>query len=516
MERSELNRRLIDTFGFTPTDGQAEVLRHLAAFLLSDKPNPTYILRGYAGTGKTTLVTTLVRTLPELSMSVVLMAPTGRAAKVMSSYTRCFASTIHKKIYQVATFPDGSLRVTRAQNKHKNTLFIVDEASMIGEEREFGTKSLLDDLLEYVFSGEQCRLLLIGDTAQLPPVGNDHSPALDIEYLRSQFPLTIATYELTEVKRQALQSGILSNATHLRELLADDRTQYSLPLFDLHFDDTRRIDPETFEEMLHHAFDADKDAVVICKSNKRANLFNQAIRSRVLNIDGEIATGDRLMIVKNNYFWADGNKEISFIANGDMAEIMKISRYEELYGFRFADVQLRFTDYPDAPCFDVKIHLSQDARRAMGRGLCGFLIEFEGSIREGRRAVALHRLDASAGSALFREFQGGVFRVKFLWMPQPIIEHTPLGEMVTFQKHRLPDIEIVPMRQYAAIGIKRIAHMRRPALRFKGIQLFVHAFQSGTAQIGSIRQQKRAQKLNALVHMSYLCLSFVDGQSKTT
>ena len=359
MRRDELYGLLLNSFGLTPTEGQATVLRHLSAFLLSLKPNPTYILRGYAGTGKTTLVTTLVKTLPEIGMDYVLMAPTGRAAKVLGGYTQKYASTIHKKIFQVQAYPDGSLRMARAQNKHKDTLFIVDEASMIGEDREFGAKSLLDDLLAYVFSGERCRLLLIGDTAQLPPVGNDESPALDIDYLDSQFPLTIATYELTEVKRQALQSGILSNATHLRELLMEDQPDYPLPLFDLHFDDTQRIDPETFEEMLYKAFEAEhsNDSVIVCKSNKRANLFNQAIRSRILNIEGEIATGDKLMIVKNNYFWADGHQRISFIANGDMAEIQKITHYEEMYGFRFADVELSFPDYPDAPNLDVKIIL---------------------------------------------------------------------------------------------------------------------------------------------------------------
>lgn len=359
MDRATLYHGLLDSFGFIPTEGQATAMRHLAAFLLSQKPNPTYILRGYAGTGKTTLVTTLVKVLPQIGMSYVLMAPTGRAAKVMAGYTHRTASTIHRKIYQAQAYPDGSLRMAPAENKHKNTLFIVDEASMIGEEHEFGSRSLLDDLLSYVFSGEHCRLLLIGDTAQLPPVGNDESPALDIDYLQSQFPLTIATYELTEVKRQALESGILSNATHLREELTDDLTAYQLPLFDLHFSDTARIDPETFEEMLFRAFDAEhgNESVIICKSNKRANLFNHAVRSRILNIEGEIATGDHLMVVKNNYFWADGNQQVSFIANGDMAEILKIARYEEIYGFRFADVTLAFPDYPELPNLDVKIIL---------------------------------------------------------------------------------------------------------------------------------------------------------------
>ncbi len=360
MERHELYGRLTQSFGFEPTEGQSVVLYHLAAFLLSQKENPTYVLRGYAGTGKTSLVKTLVRTLPAIGMRYVLMAPTGRAAKVLSNYTGQNASTIHRKIYQAMTYPDGSIRIARAENKYKHTLFIVDEASMIGEQKEFGGSSLLDDLLSYVFSGEDCRLLLIGDTAQLPPVESNESPALNCDYLKSQFPITAATYELTEVKRQALESGILYNATDIRELLSQNLYEYALPIFHLRgFDDIQKIEPETFEEMLHNAFAniSDNEAVIVCKSNKRANMFNQAIRGRILNIEGEIATGDKLMVVKNNYFWAEGNNAISFIANGDMAEIRKIKHFEDMYGFRFADVELSFTDYPDAPNIEAKILL---------------------------------------------------------------------------------------------------------------------------------------------------------------
>jgi exodeoxyribonuclease-5 len=360
LTRSELYGKLIQSFGFEPTDGQAIVLYHLSAFLLSQKENPTYILRGYAGTGKTTLVKTLVKTLPYIGMRYVLMAPTGRAAKVLSSYTGQGASTIHRRIYQAMTYPDGSIRSARAENKFKNALFIVDEASMIGEQKEFGGSSLLDDLLSYVFSGENCRLLLIGDTAQLPPVGSNESPALDCEYLKSEFPITAATYELTEVKRQALESGILYNATDVRQLLSQNLYEYSLPIFHLQdFDDIQKIEPETFEEMLHNAFAnmSDNEAVIICKSNKRANMFNQAIRGRILNIEGEIATGDKLMVVKNNYYWTEGNPDINFIANGDMAEIRKIKHFDEMYGFRFADVELSFTDYPEAPNVEAKILL---------------------------------------------------------------------------------------------------------------------------------------------------------------
>ena len=360
MDRQTLFGHLTRSFGFEPTEGQSIVLFHLAAFLLSQKENPTYVLRGYAGTGKTSLVKTLVRTLPSIGMRYVLMAPTGRAAKVLGSYTRQPASTIHRRIYQAMTFPDGSVRIARAENKHKDTLFIVDEASMIGDQHEFGATSLLDDLLGYVFSGENCRLLLIGDTAQLPPVESSESPALNCDYLKSEFPITAATFELTEVKRQALASGILYNATDIRELLKQNLHEYQLPIFHIaDFDDIKRIEPETFEEMLHNAFAnaSDNEAVIICKSNKRANLFNQAIRGRILNIEGEIATSDKLMVVKNNYHWAEGNDAISFIANGDMAEIRKIKRFEEMYGFRFADVELSFTDYPDAPNVEAKIML---------------------------------------------------------------------------------------------------------------------------------------------------------------
>ena len=360
MGRQELFDHLIQSFGFEPTEGQAIALYHLAAFLLSQKENPTYILRGYAGTGKTSLVKTIVRTLPSIGMRYVLMAPTGRAAKVLSSYTGQPASTIHRKIYQAKAMPDGSIRIARAENKHKHTLFIVDEASMIGEQRDFGGSSLLDDLLGYVFSGEQCRLLLIGDTAQLPPVESSESPALNCQYLKAEFPITAATYELTEVKRQALASGILYNATDIRQMLGQNLYEYHLPIFHLQgFNDIQKIEPETFEEMLHNVFanSSDNEAVIVCKSNKRANMFNQAIRGRILNIEGEIATGDKLMVVKNNYFWADGNDAISFIANGDMAELRKIKHFEDMYGFRFADVELSFTDYPNQPSIEAKILL---------------------------------------------------------------------------------------------------------------------------------------------------------------
>ena len=356
---------MTSSFGFLPTDGQRTVLYHLAAFLLSEKPSPTYLLQGYAGTGKTTLVTTLVKTLPQIGMRYQLMAPTGRAAKVLSGYTGKTASTIHRKIYRFQPFADGSLHLTRAENKAKNTLFIIDECSMIPDDFSNG-HSLLDDLINYVFSGENCRLLLIGDNAQLPPVGLENSPANDINVLKNSFNLTVASYELTEVMRQEEESGILWNATEIRknmnELPVETRVIASvqLPLFDIEgFSDVHRIEPQEFEELLWQCFNGKNanDAVIICKSNKRANMYNQAIRARILQEEGEISTGDKLMVVKNNYFWTDEDQKISFIANGDMIELMRINSTEEMYGFHFADVEIQLTDYQEEPNLSVKILL---------------------------------------------------------------------------------------------------------------------------------------------------------------
>lgn len=366
MERQSLYQLLTRSFGFVPTEGQRTVLYHLAAFLLSEKPSPTYLLQGYAGTGKTTLVTTLVKTLPMIGMWYQLMAPTGRAAKVLSGYTGKNASTIHRKIYRFQQYADGSLRMTRAENKAKNTLFIVDECSMISDERSNG-RSLLDDLINYVFSGENCKLLLIGDNAQLPPVGLENSPANDINVLKHGFGLTVAAYELTEVMRQEEESGILWNATALRQTLrpltplrALMTAPIELPLFNVNnFSDIHRIEPQEFEELLWQKF-GDKtsnEAVIICRSNKRANMYNQAVRARILQEEGEISTGDKLMVVKNNYFWTDEDQKISFIANGDMIELMRINNTEEMYGFHYADVEIQLTDYQEEPNLSVKILL---------------------------------------------------------------------------------------------------------------------------------------------------------------
>ncbi len=388
MDRNTLYNILSANFGFVPTEDQAKVLYHLSAFILTQKEKPVYLLRGYAGTGKTTLVSTLVKTLPQIGMSCQLLAPTGRAAKVMSRYTNKTAYTLHKKLYRFKALASGEMRMTRAENKSRNTVFIVDECSMISDQGNgfSWSRSLLDDLIEYVFSGSCCKLLLIGDSAQLPPIGLDISPALDFDILRNSFNLTIATYEMKEVMRQALDSGILYNATEIRNKIAMGNEQwamsesdmYQLPLLDINnFSDIIKIDPMSFEELLWQNFGdkkSDKDSIVICRSNKRANMFNQAIRSRVLQEEGELSAGEKLMVVKNNYYWvsqrdnetqslqsyAHGSQltaqgQISFIANGDMIEVMKINKIEEMYGFHFADVEIKLLDYEDTPSLSVKI-----------------------------------------------------------------------------------------------------------------------------------------------------------------
>lgn len=356
MDRSSLFHALKEAFGHQPTSGQEVVMLHLAAFLLSVKENPVYLLRGYAGTGKTSLVAALVKVLPKLRMRFVLMAPTGRAAKVLSAYSGFDAHTIHRKIYFHTRLADGRRRMLLAPNKYSNCLFIADEASMITDSTNDSGRNLLDDLMEYVSTGNRCRLLLIGDHAQLPPVGLDFSPALDLHMLQTTYHITAASYELTEVMRQALHSGILFNATHIRQKLAAQDS--SFPLLKLNdFADIKQLEADQMEDLFNAAFggrDFTK-AVVVCRTNKRANLYNQAIRQRILGMDEDLTTGDLIMVVKNNYFWMGEEQTAGFIANGDIAEVVRINKFEDFYGFRFADVELRFVDYPNQSPIAVKL-----------------------------------------------------------------------------------------------------------------------------------------------------------------
>lgn len=334
----------------------------MARFLYDSDPRSAFLLRGYAGTGKTSLISALIQTLPSLRVSSLLLAPTGRAAKVISAYSNRPAYTIHKKIYMTVTDASGAVRTVRGINKHAYTLFIVDEASMIGLEPTSTRQSLLEDLIDYVYDGNHCRLMLIGDSAQLPPVGQSESPALDERYLSAAFSLNVISAELTEVVRQKQLSGILAGATALRSqitsLVAGDEAR--MPLFSPNGVDVIRLAGEDLMETLYREYGdfALDQVVVICRSNKRANLFNQGVRNTVLFREEEVNAGDYLMVVKNNYFWLDEESTIGFIANGDIVEVLSVRNVQELYGFRFADATVRFVDYPDEEPRDCKLLLS--------------------------------------------------------------------------------------------------------------------------------------------------------------
>ncbi len=347
---------------FEPTSQQEEAIKKLSDFVIKKESDRVFILKGYAGTGKTTLISALVKSLNKQKNKSVLLAPTGRAAKVFSSYSKSSAYTIHKKIYRQTSSIDGFGKFIVDKNLHKNTIFIIDEASMISnssfESSVFGSGRLLDDLLEYVYGGENCRLILVGDTAQLPPVGISISPALDKNELEAH-GYQVTEIELTVVVRQSQDSGILFNATNIRELVKNKLTTGTYPKIAIEdFDDIERVSGADLIESISDSYtkDGNEQTLIVTRSNKRANRYNQGIRASILWREEEIAVGDLLMIVKNNYFWADDIKEIDFIANGDIAEIVRIKKREEMYDHNFADVTLSFPDYNNIE-IDVKILL---------------------------------------------------------------------------------------------------------------------------------------------------------------
>ncbi|WP_298497813.1 ATP-binding domain-containing protein [uncultured Algibacter sp.] len=363
MTSSEFYSLIKQHFPFQPTLKQDIVLQQLAQFIFDKNPSALYLLKGYAGTGKTTIVGTIVSNLWKAKKSAVLMAPTGRAAKVISNYSKKEAFTIHKKIYFPKKEKNGGVKFVLQPNKHKNTLFIVDEASMIpdtpGDSKLFENGSLLDDLMQYVYSGHKCKLLLIGDTAQLPPVKLDLSPALDERTLALNYNKEVTKMELDEVVRQEQDSGILANATVLREALSN--AFYDAFKFDLsgYKDIIRLVDGYEIMDAINDAYSdlGKEETAIIVRSNKRANLYNQQIRNRILFNEHELTAGDLLMVVKNNYFWVKPTSDAGFIANGDIIEILEIFSIQELYGFRFAEVKIRMIDYPKMQPFETVLLL---------------------------------------------------------------------------------------------------------------------------------------------------------------
>jgi len=361
MLKNHIKALLTEKLPFTPTACQTILINELASFITSNEADDIMLIKGYAGTGKTTMLFSLTQVLTSLKIRSVLLAPTGRAAKVMAGYTGMSAFTIHKKIYRQKTSSDGMGKFVLDKNLYKNTYFIVDEASMISNEYSegsvFGTGRLLDDLLEYVYSGENCKLVLVGDTAQLPPVGLSISPALEA-FTLEQYGFGVKEVELTEVVRQEKGSGILSNATEIRELISEPGNEGFFPIELNSFDDITKITGGELIETLSTCYDKYGffDTTIVTRSNKRANLYNKGIRGSILYKENEIERGDLLMVVKNNYFWPNEDVELDFIANGDIAEIVSIYGYEELYGFRFANVSLHFIDYENVE-LDCKIFL---------------------------------------------------------------------------------------------------------------------------------------------------------------
>ncbi len=356
-------KTLRQNFPFEPTLKQDVFFQKISEFVTNNDNSEVFILKGYAGTGKTTLISTLVNYLQNVNRKYILLAPTGRAAKVISYYSNKPAFTIHKRIFFPKKNKSGGVSFTLQQNKFKNTIFIVDESSMISDVNQdakmYQNGSLLDDLMSYVDSGDNCKLIFIGDTAQLPPVNLDVSPALDVNIISLHFNKDVKHLELDEVMRQAEESGILYNATELRELLKTnfiDSFKFKLNPFN---DIVRLQDGYDIQDAIHDAFRnyGPEETTFIVRSNKRANQYNQQIRAKILDRESELSVGDLLMVVKNNYFWLKENSEAGFIANGDIIEIQKIKGIVELYGFKFATVTIQMVDYPNQAPFETVLLL---------------------------------------------------------------------------------------------------------------------------------------------------------------
>ena len=352
---------LLKKFPFEPTTKQRDLLGLLSSFVFDKEKDSLFLLKGYAGTGKTTTIGAFVNSLWTAGKKSVLLAPTGRAAKVIAVYSKKPAFTIHKKIYFPKKQSNGSVAFVLKSNKHRNTIFIVDEASMIPDGKQhqqlFDSSSLLEDLISYVYSGINCKLIFMGDTAQLPPVKLDVSPALEKDTLAYQFNKTVTEIELDEVMRQHENSGILANATFLRLLLKNEHNNFS---FDLNYPDIKRLeDGYDIEDAIVSAYDnfGVEDTAFIVRSNKRANQYNQQIRYNIRGQENEISSGDYIMIVKNNYYWLPESSKAGFIANGDICEVLKIFSIKELYGFKFAEVEIRMIDYPEMHPFETVLLL---------------------------------------------------------------------------------------------------------------------------------------------------------------
>ena len=360
MDTQKIFNLLCDNLKFSPNEKQINVIEKLSLFINDISFSGLFLLKGYAGTGKTSLIGSLVKSLLPSGKKMVLLAPTGRAAKVLSFHTKKKSLTIHKKIYWIKTNVKGNTYVTIKKNTHTNTIFIVDECSMIPDvsDQGFGGRSLLDDLIKYVYDGVNCKLILIGDTAQLPPVKLDISPALDENFLFLTYNKKVVSYELTEVMRQTSNSMILNNATLLRNSIKNNDNQ--IPKLSCNNEVVRLNNGIDIQEALEDAYSKSgvEGTIVICKSNKRANMYSQQIRSKIRWQEDDISVGDYLMVVRNNYFWLPEDSKIGFIANGDTVEVLRIYEKNNFYNFRFARILIRMVDYPNSPNLEVIVNLN--------------------------------------------------------------------------------------------------------------------------------------------------------------
>ena len=347
MSEIKLIEKLKLNFSHKPNNEQNKILLKLVEYITTLGNRSIFLLKGYAGTGKTTLISALVKSLPSIGKRSVLLAPTGRAAKVLAKYSKKKSSTLHKKIYWIRTTKNGNTFITLKENLHTNTIFIVDEASMIPEDAKDGInkRSLLEDLIKYVYEGIDCKLILIGDTAQLPPVNLDISPALDENNLDKKYQKQIIHQELKKVVRQEKNSMVLENATHLRELIEGNIKK--LPKIKLNQEVVRISSGDELQEYIEKSYGNSglENTTIICRSNKRANQYNDRIRSEILWQEDIISAGDILMVVRNNYFWLDEKSEAGFLANGDIIEVTRIKEIIERYGFKFAKASIRLMDY---------------------------------------------------------------------------------------------------------------------------------------------------------------------------
>jgi exodeoxyribonuclease-5 len=366
MKKSEFAALITKKLQHIPTQGQKQAITLFADYMCCTEKGTVMLLKGYAGTGKTSLVSAFVRALGELKIKTVLLAPTGRAAKVLGNYSSRQAYTIHKEIYRIKSDKEGNERLVLRENEYQNTIFFVDEASMIYDVQPlqnamllFQDTNLLYNLFSYVEQGKNCRLVFIGDTAQLPPVGLQYSPALDADFLRNNFSKWVFDCELKEVVRQVKKSGILYNATKIRALLGKQSSGEYKFVFDK-YNDTFAVDTNDLLDALEQAYQKYdyENVVAVTRSNKQANQLNQAIRNRILYLESDLEKGDSMINLKNNYFWLSQDAETKFIANGDMLEIVHLYGIEERYGFRFADAKVRFPDYE---MDDIKLKLILDA-----------------------------------------------------------------------------------------------------------------------------------------------------------